>query len=314
MRFGRRTFLTGTLAITAIPRRSVVHAYQVANSDCSPVNPVPEAQLIYFDSSGLLVQRDCDGGDTAQREGWMWLGIWLRERLRDPWTITPPLPFKKALQLLEPQGDGDFIRHPVKWNDPKDFSRDQSIPIIAATGIWGEMQPLSRMWSNVKKRVYKFQNDDLCAPEHVNLFRRSLGERPQTIGDLQLVGSSAVRCALGRDMDDVGDDLNHIVSLMIAKFRRPTALVDLAIRIYATRRPITYGSYLGSYRQHYGTAFDTPAALMIERMKAGIAAKWKRDPDVPNVLGALRWYFRAESGGSPALAELYAPVVRRWLT
>lgn len=50
---------------------------------------------------------------------------------------------------------------------------------------------------------------------------------------------------------------------------------------------------------------------MTARIRKGIAEGWQ--PDCPRVLGALRWYFRAESKGNPELAELYAPIVEAFL-
>ena len=52
-------------------------------------------QDIYYDDDGLIVHKGhagdikgWDGGDTAQREGWYWLGVWIREHeLHDPWPI-----------------------------------------------------------------------------------------------------------------------------------------------------------------------------------------------------------------------------------
>jgi len=312
----RRQFLTGPIALLASGRSAhPVPGFQnVTAASCAPSIEQPDEDLIYFDQAGLPVQRDCDGGDTAQRVGWMWLGIYLRSRLGQPWHISPSINFPRMLSLIEPNQDGLFIRHPVKWNDPKDFSRDQSMPLIASMGLLGMPQPLSRMWNGVVARRYRFQNGDLCAPEHVNLFNRARALPPKTLGDLQLVGSSVARTALGLNMDDVGDDLNHIVSVMLARFRAPTSLIDLAIRIYAKRRPHSYGSYLGSYRQAYGSAYDTPHAIMTARIDAGIQSGWKPDRSVPPVLGAIRWYFRRETGGSPALAELYGPIIRRWLS
>jgi hypothetical protein len=313
----RRTFVSAgaTLALS-LRRRLFATSYAPSQglATCAPSADAPDEDLIYFDSYNLPVQRDCDGGDSAQRLGWMWLGIFLRNRLGKPWHITPPAALDASVDLLEPKSNGDFIRHPLKWNDPKDFSRDQSLPLVAAMGVWSEPTRLDRMWRGVVQRLYRFQNGDLCAPEHINLFRRARALSPQQLGDLQLVGSSVARTALGLNLDDVGDDLNHIVSLMIARVRSPTPTVDLAIRIYAKHRPHSYGSYLGSYRKAYGFAYDTSAAVMIDRMKRGIAGGWRPDKNVPPSLGALRWYFRRESNGAPALAELYAPIVQYWLS
>ena len=280
------------------------------------MNTTPELpgdrDVIYFDKYGLIVQRDGDGGDTAQRQGLMWAGIFIREQVLGlKWHLTPPIKFEASLSLLEPGSSGEFVRHPVQWNDPQDFSRDQSIPIIAAMGLWLQLDPLRRMWDKTKARFFRFQNGDLCFFEHVNLFRRALGEKPQLLGDFQLVGSSAARCALGLAKDDVGDDLNHIVSLLLAKHLKATALVDQAIEVYKNLRPVNYGCFMSLYRNEYGLHFDTPAAVMIKRIKTGIEGGWK--PDCPEALGALRWYFRAESGGSSALPELYAPIIDAYL-
>ena len=317
MELARRRFLKGSIgALLGQSRPSVpiLESQGLTHIGCAPSTEQTDEDLIYFDQAGLPVQRDCDGGDTAQRVGWMWLGIYLRSRLGRPWHISPPIDFARMLSLIEPHQDGLFIRHPVKWNDPNDFSRDQSMPLIASMGLLGTPQPLSRMWSGVLARRYRFQNGDLCAPEHVNLFNRARRLSPKTLGDLQLVGSSVARTALGLNMDDVGDDLNHIVSLILARFRAPTSLVDLAIRIYARHRPHSFGSYLGSYRKAYGSAYDTPHAVMTARIDAGIGSGWQPDKNVSPVFGAVRWYFRRETSGSPALAELYGPIIRRWLS
>ena len=237
----------------------------------------------------------------------MWTGIVIREKLGKKWHITPPIDLNTALGMLEPKADGKFIRHPVKWNDPKDFSRDQSIPVIASMGLYNDRRRLTRMWTQTKNRFYRFQNGDLCSFEHINLFRRSLGQNPQQLGDFQLIGSSAARCALGLNKDDVGDDLNHIVTLVLGNAIISTPLVDAAIDVYKNYRPLNYGCFMQAYRETYGLHFDTPTAEMIRRIEKGIKDGWKAD--CPHPLGALRWYFRAESGGSPALAELFAPIV-----
>jgi hypothetical protein len=146
----RRQFVTSavTLAFGGIASRGGA-AHQVASGTCAPAVEKQDSDLIYFDSYGLPVQRNCDGGDTAQRVGWMWLGIHLRTVLGNPWHISPPITFEQALQVLEPQQDGMFIRHPVTWNDPKDFSRDQTIPLIAAMGLSNSTARLTRTWNGV---------------------------------------------------------------------------------------------------------------------------------------------------------------------
>ena len=45
------------------------------------------------------------------------------------------------------------------------------------------------------------------------------------------------------------------------------------------------------------------------RLDAGIADGWTTDAS--RVYGAVRWYHRAVVGANPALAELYAPIIRK---
>ncbi|HSK76315.1 MAG TPA: hypothetical protein VLQ45_07625, partial [Thermoanaerobaculia bacterium] len=116
-------------------------------------------QPIHFDRQGLIVHMDgdeIDGGDTAQREGWYWLGVWLRSNIPglEPWPYERKLSFDQVLDLLEPQQDGVFVRHPAdpEWNDPHDrkngTSRDQLEPLVAAMGVWpGHEARILRLWN-----------------------------------------------------------------------------------------------------------------------------------------------------------------------
>src|SRR6266545_1809678 len=64
--------------------------------------PAPTAahtQDIYYDTDGLIVHHgpngELDGGDTAQREGWYWLGVWIRQNVPglQPWPPPRKLTF-----------------------------------------------------------------------------------------------------------------------------------------------------------------------------------------------------------------------------
>jgi hypothetical protein len=102
-----------------------------------------------IDQRGLIVQTDGDGGDTAQREGWTWFGSWIREReLHNPWSVERCITFEQAMSMLEINRSGIFRRNPDKYDEPKDFSRDQSIPIIAAMGLWGDSSTFPRSTVN----------------------------------------------------------------------------------------------------------------------------------------------------------------------
>jgi hypothetical protein len=80
----------------------------------------------------------------------------------------------------------------------------------------------------------------------------------------------------------------------------------------ANGRPVCSGCYLTHYRSNYPNDFGASESTMANRIRSGIAQGWT--PDCPAVLGALRWYFRVESDGSPALAELYRPIVQQFLS
>jgi len=274
-----------------------------------------------IDQHGLIVQTDGDGGDTAQREGWAWFGSWIREhKLSNPWSIQRCITFDQTMSLLEIDQSGVFRRNPDKYSEPKDFSRDQSIPIIAAMGLWGDTTRLERFWERTKVRNYLTQNGEMLRPDGVNLFLRARGVKPGIIGDVQLYGGVVSRLAQAADLNDVGDDLNLLVILLMAKFRFPATNTGVpgtrteeVISLYATKRPHSYGSYLQSYRQKFGVDLGASEVEVRKRMDDGITKGWKPDSNCPPVLGALRWYFRAESKGNPELAELYAPIVRKWV-
>jgi hypothetical protein len=277
---------------------------------------------IYFDSNGLLVQRDGDGGDTAQREGWAWFGIWLRTvKLKMTSPVVLPISFDATMNLLEdPRRPGEFRRHPTQpgfKSDPDAFSRDQIIPLVAALGVWSDQGRLKRSWA--AKRPCHFVltcvqgTQDVLGPDVVNLYRRARGEPPDPAGDKFLALGMADRLRQANENpEDVGDDLNLIVQLLMAKVRAPSADTELVATTYAKNRPVCAGCYLSHYRKAYPGDYVANEATMKSRIKAGIASGWKTD--CPRVLGALRWYFRAESGGCSILAELYEPIVNEWLT
>lgn len=132
---------------------------QAADSHLSPaeVAALLEGRDIHCDVDGLIVHRTpqgkADGGDTAQREGWYWFGVWIRQnKLHQPWTKPRRLSFPQVIALLEPGKDGVFYRHPKlpPWNNPRSkefgFSRDQMIPLVAAMGVWGMKAEIQRLW------------------------------------------------------------------------------------------------------------------------------------------------------------------------
>jgi hypothetical protein len=303
-----------------------------------------ETPAIQYDSDGLIVHKGLDGGDTAQREGWYWFGVWIREKvLNDPWpvprTLTPP----QVIGLLEPKGDGIFHRHPKlpPWNNPHDkqfgFSRDQMVPLVAAMGVWGLHEPLRRLWNTLPQDViggtkHTFNGEwltvfgqktvhtgDVVGPMTINLFRRAWNEDPMAAGDGNGPGGEEelrvnvlVRLRAAQDRDDTGDDLNLTVMLLMALLRFPSDAVREAANLYAKNRPVSYGSFLGAYRKKYGVDLAASPVEVRRRMDEGIdKSGWQTDAS--RVFGAPRWYHREEAGANPQLAILYEPIIRKFL-
>ncbi len=342
MSITRRQFVrrSGFAASSAILQRMGWEA------SMAPAFSLPD---IYYDDDGLIVHRGTgpghrDGGDTAQREGWYWLGVWIRKnKLNDPWNVQRKLTFAQVIRLLEPNRDGVFYRHPKlpPWNNPYDkdwgFSRDQMIPLVAAMGVWGMTDELRRLWNALpqdpvggtkhtfngnwltllgQKTIYT--GDDVKGAT-INLFRRAWNEDPMPAsdhngppGEDELAGNVGIRLAATVDnRDNTGDDLNLIVMLLMSIFRSPSAVSTAAVNLYAKNRPVSYGSFLDSYYAKYGFQPDISAEVMRSRLDEGIRNGWKTDSS--RVFGAVRWYQRAESGANPQLAELFRPIVRAYL-
>lgn len=167
---------------------------------------------------------------------------------------------------------------------------------------------------------------DLMGPTEVNLYRRAVGESPFTpdvddfvsptivqggaLGEKELVADSAIRIVQSNDRDDSGDDLNHIVMLIMTRLRYPTPESMSAVYMYGDGRKYGYGSFMGTYNASCGG--DLMWLDHVEmRMNAGINGGWQ--PDASAVLGAPRWYHRAEKGANPQLAELYAPIIAKFI-
>ena len=319
----RRNFVAYAtcLGLCGAPARLLGRISTLSVSDCSTDEKTPNQ--IYYDKFGLIVQRNCDGGDTAQREGWYWFGTWVRSSnfLNQPWPISRRLSFTEVMDQLEIGQTGTFRRHPGTANDPRDFSRDQTIPIVAAMGVRNDGARLQRFYHELRRRNWMAQNgrDAMWDPVNRNLVARARNEEPNGFtdsGSLFAAVQTRILVAKSKGMDDVGDDLNLLVALLLATVRKPNAQTDKVREHFAKDLPDNYGMFLGSYRQEYGTDWDgkTSQQEMQKRIDSGIkkggANGWK--PDCPRVLGALRWYFRAESGGCLGLAELYEPIVKKW--
>ncbi len=171
-------------------------------------------------------------------------------------------------------------------------------------------------------------NGDLIGPQTINLFQRAFNQNPLlgaglptsitgvlatggAAGEAELLANAHLRVGASHsDKDNVGDDLNLIVKLLMAKLRFATPVSDEAARVYYTERAHSYGSYFGSYKAQYGddaTDFDA-------KVKAGVnGGSWNPDAGVSPAFGAVRWYQRQTTGANPQLAEMYSVIIEHFL-
>lgn len=194
--------------------------------EVSPSTLLFPDQEIFYDSDGLIVHHgpngELDGGDTAQREGWYWLGVWLRMNISGlkPWDKPRKLTFEQVIQLLEPNRDGVFYRHPKlpPWNDPHGkaygFSRDQLEPLVAAMKVWGKRDAIRRLWNALP--------EDLLGKHALNgNWKNFLGQNGQDCSAIDRRGCDATMdcslktddqdCTLQVDASSCGRDVNVIL-------------------------------------------------------------------------------------------------------
>jgi hypothetical protein len=281
---------------------------------------------IAFDRYGLIIQRDRNGGDTAAREGMYWLARKARENFFNKANRPSLAPFQAwrtredFIQVLdhleEKDASGNFTgryrRHPFDttggYNTPEKMSRDNMLPLIAAMGAWDMNERLDRFVRHLDKKLWVFNaiNNDLLYfyQQFIKRARNQAVDETIDKGIADCAVSARLRCI--KDIDDVGDDLNTMVSLLLPELRQ-TKDYFKAIRLrYVNLRPVNYGVYLTAYYRHWGSK-PVSIQLMNQRVEEG-RTKLKWTPDCSNAFGALKWYCRVESAGNPGLADLYKPL------
>lgn len=245
----------------------------------------------YIDKFGLVVHKD-GGGDSGQRTSMRMIGIYCRGVT--PYTeVLHVNDYRLALKAVE-VGWGVYIRHPqstAAWHsDPKEFSRDQQTPLVIALGMYAMYGRLLRLFIRHLLRFGKYQNEDWMGPEHFGQYVRAFGPWALPlwpvlfVTDLFMILGVMIRCyQAGKDPDDVGDDLNQILSLIQARDWMPTLFSWVARRYYAKNRPANLGS-----------------------MTFGVHP----------VIGAVKWYFREDQpSGPPPMDELFeGPIIDYILT
>jgi hypothetical protein len=256
--------------------------------------PLQEAQLLYKDNNDLIVQRDGDGGDTCQRTGMFYFGLFLRgDQIAEIFDK-----FLDAVLLL--CKDGLLVRHPGTadspsfWSDPKELSRDQQDAMIVAGGAFGVRPMLNRVLERQVKRGMFYQNMDLPLLQTfsvwIRAYRAYILWPLLLITDLGFFLTWAGIMWKGRKDPDYSDDNNHIIRLLQAWKFMPTPVSWAARKLYAKTRPPCYGF------------------------------KGKENPDMPmsmnynetnRVMATLVWYHAAEHNGNPIIAMIYRPFILR---
>jgi hypothetical protein len=294
-----------------------------------------EVDQICYDENHMIVDRSCNGGDTAQREGMYWFGQWVRQHapeLRPGRLYGSPRPIAFSsfgrpnvigvMDLLEEKDrtgrpTGRFRRHPTqtRWNDPNEMSRDNVFPLIAALGVMGDYDRLTRLVDHIQKKVWIF-NVKILNQDYLDAFNayiaRARNDDPNSFLDhLELDLAVASRFANIKDMDDVGDDLNLTTHLLLALVRYRKNHVAAICDKFANKRPPgkhNYGVYLTSYRERFKNDPAKNNEDMKGRLDEGIKSGTLK-ADVNDLHGAFKWYFRPEAHACPGLAALYEPIL-----
>ena len=239
---------------------------------------------MYFDDNELIVQKDGDGGDTAQRMGLYHSFLQMRAMLG---ISNETLPFSSRFDYLDAiiklqQSPGIWRRHPDQWNDPSDFSRDQMVPNVVAMGFCEATQALKATSLAFLKRGFLFcQNKDIVSPQLLASFIRAWFWSLSSflvilwpllvVLDVFLLFDVILRIIVKFfDSNNVGDDLNTTLLVLQAEHSLPTPLSWLARKLY--------GFLPGG------------------------------------VVESFQWYFRPGTGANAELAEIAKPVIDKYIT
>lgn len=183
----------------------------------------------FFDANGLLGnfnEHGWDGGDSANKTGLLYLA--------QPNLIA----FNSALSKLEVE-PGVYVRNPKSpWNATFDgdwaFSRDQQTPLVLAMCHYDIYENrLQKLFEVHKARNWKYQNNDVASPEHVNYYNRSLGIPINKWGDWFMLFNSLIICAVSWVVPSrTTNDPNHTAALYQARYMQSTKIANIARWLY----------------------------------------------------------------------------------
>jgi hypothetical protein len=278
------------------------------------------------------VTKSGDGGDTAAETGRWFFWIWVLKKIEYNFDLLPfskQIDFENALNQLQVE-HAVFVRHPKMWNDPKDFSRDQTTPLVAAMGAYGIHDVLVDLcWKHIKRFGF-YPNGDFASPEHWALYGRALGLWPLIpffyLGEISValailkspaclfllvlspstyeLINSFVRIYKGhKDFDDVGDDLNHVVCSLQSRLYCPTPITQLSKWIYAKFRP-AYRVKLMGYPAPANPGETVNSVLIMKEEGEKVKGS--------GVQYAFDSYYRESAGSNTEVCELIKPIIARY--
>jgi len=102
--------------------------------------------MIYKDQNNFPLDETMDGGDSSVRAGIL---------------AMTDHPLAHAIDFFKYEiAPGEFTRHPtqVPWNNPKNWSRDQSLPFLAGLHAKGIIKPMERYFYKRMKAFFFAQN------------------------------------------------------------------------------------------------------------------------------------------------------------
>lgn len=176
-----------------------------------------------------------DGGDSSQRCGAYWFGIYLRNKKgfgSDDWPYRRQEDFQLAIDSLEINQSGLWRRNKYQYNQPEDYSADQQVSLQCALKVHNKIEPLKRMIFKQWKHFGKYQNADIRKYEWTIDFR-CLGwwwMYPLIcILDLGLLVNLIIRIIKNTiDPDNVGDTLNNSILILFCceVYPSPTSLLS----------------------------------------------------------------------------------------
>lgn len=256
----------------------------------------------FIDDYGLIIQGDGDAGDSANRVGMYGVAAHYSNVKHSD---DPNVPTKEKFNSMASKVEiapGIGVRHPVQWNSPNDFSRDQQTALVIGAALSDNYQLVLSFFERHVERLggyqtfklfskneageFKIVQGDYASPEHWGYYIRGLSYwflYPYLLlSDLFMLGNSLIIVYRSyKDADDTSNDLNHICALLLAKEKYPTPIGWLARKVYSW------------FRKNAGK--DNNNRL------PGFGPQT-----------ALDWYFREESN-APPIDDLFRPFLEKEL-